>query len=92
MRRVEFLMMKRREVHIAARRPAWPLAEHAQQAAIGFLKAHRRAIRISLRHSAMGCMKGMRSRTATSPSSTAASKAETIDFRRSRRKLVSGAR
>jgi hypothetical protein len=28
-------------VHIAARRPAWPLAEHAQQAAIGLLKAHR---------------------------------------------------
>jgi hypothetical protein len=44
-------------VHIAARWPAWPLAEHAQQAAIGFLKAHRRAIRISLRRSAMGCVK-----------------------------------
>ena len=39
MRRVEFLMMKRRE--FTSRRPAWPLAEHAQQAAIGFLKAHR---------------------------------------------------
>jgi hypothetical protein len=44
-------------VHIAARWPAWPLAEHAQQAAIGFLKAHRRTIRISLRRSAMGCVK-----------------------------------
>jgi hypothetical protein len=36
-------------VHIAAERRAWPLAEHAKQAASGFLKAHRRAIRISLR-------------------------------------------
>jgi hypothetical protein len=55
MRRVEFLMMKRRE--FTSRRPAWPLAEPAQQEAIGFLKAHRRAIRISLRRSAMGCVK-----------------------------------
>ena len=31
--------MKRREFVIAARRPAWPLAEHARQAAIGFLNA-----------------------------------------------------
>jgi len=41
-------------VHIAARRPAWLLAEHAQRAAIGFLKAYRPVhSRISLRHSAM---------------------------------------
>src|SRR3954452_10169482 len=57
-------MMKRREFVIAARRPAWLLAEHAQRAAIGFLKAHRPVhSRISLRHSAMGCLKWIRSTT-----------------------------
>jgi hypothetical protein len=29
-------------VHIAARRPVWPLASPRSRAAIGFLKAHRR--------------------------------------------------
>ena len=61
---MEFLMMKRREFVIAARRPAWLLAEHAQRAAIGFLKANRPVhSRISLRHSAMGCLKWIRSTT-----------------------------
>ncbi len=74
-------MMKRREFISRARRPAWPLAEHAQQAANGFLKAHRRVHSgISLRHSAMSCV------------SPAGPTAETINLRRSRRKLDSGTR
>jgi hypothetical protein len=49
----------------------------SQQAAIGFLKAHRPLhSRISSRHSAMSCV------------STAGPTAKTLDFRRSRRKLV----
>ena len=89
---MEFLMIKRREF-ISRRGGLRGRSPSTRSRRRSGSSTHRRVhSRISLRHSARSCVKWIRSRTATSLSSTAGPKAKTIDFRRSRQKLVFGAR